>query len=119
MEQRIDPNMHLAGQVLLQHLLGVGQILPIRCLGIGDTATDRWAPSRLARSLAAPSKCVDVVASCEEGSEERDLLAGCRTLSYPTRIRGPFNIHLDQGRRRGTVIGSSLARIDLTRLEPK
>ena len=45
MKQRIDPNVNLAGEMALQDLIVVRQVLAVGCLRVGNATTNGRAPS--------------------------------------------------------------------------
>src|SRR5271157_3404865 len=107
MKQRIDPNVNLAGEMALKDLIVVWQVLAVGCLRVGNATTNSRTPSRLSGSSAAPGNCVDVGASDEGGSEERDLLVCTGTLRYLVPLGVNAIIDLKQGWLRCGILGSS------------
>jgi hypothetical protein len=79
-EQRVDPDVDLAGQMAPQDLIGKWQVVTVGGFPFGPAASNGGAPSGSSCSSAAPRQSVDVISSDEERSIESDLLLGTRPL---------------------------------------
>jgi len=73
-EQRVEPDVHTAGQVRCQHLGGQRQVVVIGWPHtLGPAAAHRRRPPRPVGPAALPPGGVHVSAAGEQGTEERDL----------------------------------------------
>ncbi len=73
-QQRIQPDMRLAGQMSAQHLCREGQVIPVLVPGtLAPPAAHRRQPPCLTGSGVLPPRGIDVGSGAEKRREERDL----------------------------------------------